>query len=216
MNFDETFNNVYVAFGKDGESDEGCVIRCGTHNGEVTSKQAITGRVCLGGLNEGFVRIEGKEFMAKDWNTGSFHPFGNEEQRKYDVYNKGHARFVVRVHKSGVCDLRSMMIGGCTVTTDSYICDLAVQNPVAMDVSKDGQRLAVLEDSYTDVKIFRSGSSRPHAIYRADGQSFKPLDICFYTIGGQECLIVADWLNDVLHVLDPHGKLISHLGADCL
>jgi hypothetical protein len=83
-----------------------------------------------------------------------------------------------------------------------------------MDVSKDEQLLAVLEDSYTEVKIFHHGNSQPHAIYQADGQSFKPLDVCFYTIGGQECLVIADWLNDVLHVLDVDGKLIGHLGAD--
>jgi hypothetical protein len=34
-------------------------------------------------------------------------------------------------------------------------------------------------------------------------------------IGGQEHLIVADCLNDVLHVLDVNGKFICHLGADC-
>jgi hypothetical protein len=83
-----------------------------------------------------------------------------------------------------------------------------------MDVSKDEQLLAVLEDSYTEVKIFHHGSSQPHAIYQADGQSFKPLDVCFYTIDGQERLVIADWLNDVLHVLDVDGKLIGHLGAD--
>jgi hypothetical protein len=54
------------------------------------------------------------------------------------------------------------MIRESTVTTD-YICHIALQNPVAMDVSKDGQLLAVLEDSYTEVKIFRCGNSQPHA-----------------------------------------------------
>jgi hypothetical protein len=85
--------------------------------------------------------------MAKHLRFGSLHNDNNSAQRKYDVYNKGHARFVVRVHASRKCDLRSVTIKWETKTTDTYMCDLAVQNPVAMDVSKDGQLLAVLEDS---------------------------------------------------------------------
>jgi hypothetical protein len=94
---------------------------------------------------------------------------------------------------------------------------MTVKNPMAMDVSKNGKLFAVLEDSYADVKIFHHGNSQPHAIYQAEGQPFKPLDVCFYTIGAIERLLIADWLNDVLHVLDVTDgcKLIGHIGIDC-
>jgi hypothetical protein len=66
--------------------------------------------VCLGGFNNEWVRVEGKDFMAKDWICGSFDDNGNSAKREYDVYNKGHARFVVRQNESGKCDLRPVTI----------------------------------------------------------------------------------------------------------
>ncbi|KAK7103361.1 hypothetical protein V1264_018276 [Littorina saxatilis] len=198
------YNNVYVAYGASGTAGEGWVAKH-FENGELMyeSSENIRGRVCLAGLNEDWVRVEGKEFPAKDWIIKDF--FTVEEKRantKYDVYNKGDARFVLRVHESGLCDLRSVTITGFATTTDVKVCEVSAKTPIAMDVSKDGRLLAVLEEGQDHVMLYRHGNTEPHAIYRGHGESFRPFDVCFYVIGAKELLVIADWLNDVLHVVE--------------
>ena len=102
-------------------------------------------------------------------------------------------------------------------TTDSKVYEVNATNPIAMDVSKDGQLLAVLEEGQDHVMLYRHGNAEPYAVYRGSGEAFRPLDICFYFIGGEELLVVADWLNNVLHVVDVREgcTLIGHLGGEC-
>ena len=214
---DTCYNLVYVAYGASGAGGEGRVVSY-TQSGETMYESPIIkGRVCLGGLNAGCVRVEGKEFTAQDWICESFSPCGNEAEREYDVYNKGDARFVLRVHTSGCCDLRSVTIEGLTDTTDRKVCEVRAKNPTAMDVSKDGQLLAVLEEGQDHVMLYRHGDSEPYATYRGSGTAFRPLDVCFCLIGGEERLVVADWLNDSLHVVAVREgcTLIGHVGGQC-
>jgi hypothetical protein len=217
ITFDSKSQTVYVALGNGGARDEGRIIKYDSDGKIDGKKAAITGRVCLGGLGNGWVLIEGKEIKPKVWLRDSLLEDDNKTGRKYDMYNKGNTQYAVRVHSSGACDFRAVTLSMSSNYFNRKICDLAVKNPVAMDVSKDGKFLAVLEESYADVKIFQVGNSVPCAIYRAHRQSFKPLDVCFFTIDKKEFLIIADWLNDVLHLLDVNDgcKMIGHLGADC-
>ncbi|KAK7103342.1 uncharacterized protein [Littorina saxatilis] len=213
------FSYVYVAYGASGTAGEGWVVKH-WQSGQLMykSSRTIRGRVCLAGLNGGWVRVEGKEFPAKGLFSESFSSDGNESaQRKYDVYNKGDARFVLRVHESGMCDLRSVTISGCRATTDVKVCDVSAKSPIAMDVSKDGQLVAVLEEGQDHVMLYRHDNSEPHSIYRGQAEAFRPLDVCFYFIGEDERLVIADWLNDVLHVVEvgKNCKLIGHVGGEC-
>ncbi|KAK7103343.1 hypothetical protein V1264_018262 [Littorina saxatilis] len=94
---DSCFNTVFVAYGASGTGGEGREVRRHRPRGELMykSSETIRGRVCLGGLNRGWVRVEGKEFQAKDWLIHDFNTSGNKSaERKYDVYNKGDTRFV--------------------------------------------------------------------------------------------------------------------------
>ena len=219
---DNCFSDMYVAFGANATGGEGWVV-CFRDDETADRKlkyrsQALQGRVCLAGLNNGFVRVEGKEFPAKDVLTETcFNTPNSSIVRLYDVYNKGDARFLLRVHKSGGCDLRSAAIEGVRDTTDRKVYEVNAEDPVAMDVSKDGQLLAVLEEGQDHVMLYRHGNAEPYAVYRGSEEAFRPLDICFYFIGGEELLVVADWLNDVLHVVDVKDgcTLIGHMGGEC-
>ncbi|XP_070179418.1 uncharacterized protein [Littorina saxatilis] len=213
------YNDVCVAYGASGTGGGGWVV---THwqGGELSSKssETIRGRVCLAGLTRGWVRVEGKEFPPKDCITTNFYPADTESaQRKYDVYNKGDARFVLRVHESGLCDLRSVTITDFITITDVKVCEVSAKTPIAMDVSKDGQLVAVLEEGQDHVMLYRNGNTEPYAIYRGHGEVFRPLDVCFYMIGGEERLVIADWRNDVLCVVElgESCKLIGHVGGEC-
>ena len=216
---DNCLGEVCVAFGAYGTEGEGWVVKY-TQTGEQVeeSEDTIKGRVGLAGLNGGFVRVEGKDCKGKDIISEIFHDTPNSSiVQRYDVYNKGDARFLLRVHESGHCDLRSVTIKEMRDTTDSKVYEVNATNPIAMDVSKDGQLLAVLEEGQDHVMLYRHGNAKPYAVYRGSGEAFRPLDICFYFIGGEELLVVADWLNNVLHVVDVREgcTLIGHLGGEC-
>jgi hypothetical protein len=208
---------IFVAQGVNGEGGAGRVAVV-KPNGEPlarTKQLDISGRVGITRMCDSLTykylpRVEGKDFTTTELSPEDafISCSAAATRRQYDVHNKGRARFLMRVHASGACDLRCSQ-------TDLKVCDVTVKNPVAMDVSEDGMLIAVLEKEYTDVKLFHYGNSQPHAVYRADGQHFRPLDVCFSTTFGGERLVIADWLNDVLHVLDvTQGcKLIGHISS---
>ena len=105
-------------------------------------------------------------------------------------------------------------------TTDRKLFHVHAVTPVAMDASQDGRLFAVLEEGRDHVKLYRHGNAQPHAIYRGYGEAFKPVDVCFFSLGGRERLLVADWSSDSLHVLDFSSgegcELIGRVGGwDC-
>ena len=121
--------------------------------------------------------------------------------------------------------------GRVSATAGSKVCDVTLAGrPVAMDVSGDGLTLALLSDGDGDgdgdgdVLIFSTRSPQPGGVCRAKyspppgggAPTCRPRDLCFCRLGGQERLVVADWLNDVLLVLHVAGEscsLIGHLGG---
>ena len=214
---------VFVAYGTGGAEGTGYVAKCSTRRGVLHRSPALHGRVCLAhnppGRTSG-VHVEGKDSGAKSWFSGSFTRGVNEiAVRKYDVYNKRKARFVVRVHHSGGCDVRSVTDRGRSDADDSKVCDVNVRDPVAMDVSKDGLVMAVLEEGARLVKLFCLGNTQRFAFYGGSGSafSFRPLDVCFFDFDGEERLVVADWQSSSLHVLDVGNdrcKLVGCVGTE--
>lgn len=77
----------------------------------------------------------------------------------------------------------------------------------AFDVSKNGKNFIVLEEAEAlgkscTVLMFTKKSSHPVTTYQPPCQPFRPTDICFYQLGGQEVLLVADEASDTIHVVD--------------
>ena len=203
-------DRAYVAYGTESAEGTGYVATCSTERGVLYRSDGLHGRVCLAKnpSDDTFgVHVEGKDFGAKTWTFASFSSDLNQTAvRKYDVYNKGKSRFVVRVHHSGGCDVRFVMDEGRSDADDSKMCDVDVRDPVAMAVNKDGLVMAVLEEGADLVKLFRLGNTQHFCAYRGSGSAFKPLDVCFFRLGVKESLVVADWQSSSLHVL--------HVGKD--
>nr|KAG5693684.1 hypothetical protein BaRGS_008326 [Batillaria attramentaria] len=56
------------------------------------------------------------------------------------------------------------------------------------------------------VRLYGLHMFRAIAKYRPPETAFRPSDVCFYTLGGQEVLLVADELNNAIHVVDVQRK----------
>ena len=58
------------------------------------------------------------------------------------------------------------------------------------------------------------------AAYTPATAAFQPSDVCFYELGGQQVLLVADEAGDCIHVLDVHQddgvvKFLRYLAPGC-
>ena len=52
------------------------------------------------------------------------------------------------------------------------------------------------------MRLYRRPQPDAIATYSPPLQPCQPSDVCFYTLGGQEVLLVADELNDAIHVVN--------------
>ncbi|KAK7481531.1 hypothetical protein BaRGS_00027180 [Batillaria attramentaria] len=77
----------------------------------------------------------------------------------------------------------------------------------AFDVDASEQLFVVLEevqapDLQRTVRLYRRPQPDAIATYSPPVAPFQPSDVCFYTLGGHEVLLVADELNDAIHVVN--------------
>ena len=74
-----------------------------------------------------------------------------------------------------------MTIQEDTHTIDSKVYEVSAKNPTAMDVSTEGQLLAVLEEKKgkDHVMLYRHGNNETYAVYREREEAFRPHDVCF-------------------------------------
>ena len=106
----------------------------------------------------------------------------------------------------------------------------------AHDVDASEQLLAVVEEGQApdlqrkvrmfrrprEGSIFSSMFRRPQedavATYSPATAAFQPSDVCFYKLGGQQVLLVADELGDSIHVVnvqDDTMNFVRYLAPDC-
>lgn len=86
----------------------------------------------------------------------------------------------------------------------------------AFDVSGDGKAFVVLEEAESpaqscNVHLYKKKSSHPVTTYQPPCQPFRPTDVCFYQLGGQHVLLVADEANDMIHVVNVEGDRLVFL-----
>ena len=205
---------VTVAYSTGDPQGTGYVGQYSQTGSLVFTSDAITGRVCLTSLNSLGLQVEGDKFGAKCLCFAEMFITDHNDKtvRKYDVYNKGRARFALRVHSSGHCDLMRVTSRGLSDTDFEKVCEVRVRQPVAMDVSKDGRVMAVVEKGVDSVQFFTVGALYPYVTYRGNRSNkqrhryffnklFDPRDVCFFDVNGQECLVVADRLGSFLRLL---------------
>nr|KAG5690074.1 hypothetical protein BaRGS_016382 [Batillaria attramentaria] len=78
----------------------------------------------------------------------------------------------------------------------------------------DGKLFVVLEEAQAPdlqrtVRLYRRPKPRAIATYSPPVAPFQPSDVCFYTLGGDEVLLVADELNDAIHVVNVQDGRLS-------
>ncbi|KAK7481535.1 hypothetical protein BaRGS_00027184 [Batillaria attramentaria] len=84
----------------------------------------------------------------------------------------------------------------------------------AFDADSDVQLFVVLEepsapDLHRRVRLYRRSQPDAIATYSPPVTPFQPSDVCFYTLGGHEVLLVADELNDAIHVVNVQDGRLS-------
>ncbi|KAK7483385.1 hypothetical protein BaRGS_00025325 [Batillaria attramentaria] len=84
----------------------------------------------------------------------------------------------------------------------------------AFDVDASEQLFLVLEEAQTPdlqrtVRLYRRPQPDAIATYSPPVAPFQPSDVCFYTLGGHEVLLVADELNDAIHVVNVQDGRLS-------
>ncbi|KAK7479027.1 hypothetical protein BaRGS_00029697 [Batillaria attramentaria] len=84
----------------------------------------------------------------------------------------------------------------------------------AVDVDASEQLFVVLEEAQVQdlqrtVRLYRRPQSDAIATYSPPVAPFQPSDVCFYTLGGHEVLLVADELNDAIHLVNVQDGRLS-------
>ncbi|KAK7474362.1 hypothetical protein BaRGS_00034410 [Batillaria attramentaria] len=84
----------------------------------------------------------------------------------------------------------------------------------AFDVDASEQLFVVLEEAQAPdlqrtVRLYRRPQPDAIATYSPPVTPFQPSDVCFYTLGGHEVLLVADELNDAIHVVNVQDGRLS-------
>ncbi|XP_076466495.1 uncharacterized protein LOC143297856 [Babylonia areolata] len=84
----------------------------------------------------------------------------------------------------------------------------------AFDAEDDMTMFAVVEEaqppeSQRKVLMYQQPSSKPVSTYCPPVQPFQPSDVCFCTLGDRNVLLVADELNDTIHIVQQEsGQLV--------
>ncbi|KAL8591581.1 hypothetical protein ACOMHN_055548 [Nucella lapillus] len=75
----------------------------------------------------------------------------------------------------------------------------------AFDVDSTGRFFAVVEEaedlkSWRSVRLYQQSEEKAVSTYTPPTTRFQPSDLCFYTLRGQEVLLITDEHNDAIHV----------------
>ena len=93
----------------------------------------------------------------------------------------------------------------------------------AFDVDANEIFFAVVEegqapDFQRKVLLYQRPEKTPIAVYSPPTQPFQPSDVCFCWLDGRQVLLVADTLNDAIHVVDGQNgrlELLRYLAPGC-
>nr|KAG5693560.1 hypothetical protein BaRGS_011685 [Batillaria attramentaria] len=100
----------------------------------------------------------------------------------------------------------------CREDPDTDVCFVCPMTDVDVDASE--QLFVVLEEAQVQdlqrtVRLYRRPQSDAIATYSPPVAPFQPSDVCFYTLGGHEVLLVADELNDAIHLVNVQDGRLS-------
>jgi hypothetical protein len=92
------------------------------------------------------------------------------------------------------------------------LCTLAMPGPQrAFDVDVSQRYVAVLQDTPRNIHLYKSGQEQPVATYTPPSPRCRPSDVCFFKLGDEEVLLVADEGTDSIHVLRVQDGTVTFL-----
>ncbi|XP_076452527.1 uncharacterized protein LOC143288123 [Babylonia areolata] len=122
------------------------------------------------------------------------------------------AHFILNNRLSGRADIKRETV----TSTDPFRAETKTEFSIqvgphrAFDVNETEQHFAVVEEAgqstfWRSVRLYRRSVEKAVSTYSPPAPRFQPSDVCFYTLGGQEVLLVTDELNDAMHVVTIQG-----------
>ncbi|KAK7481542.1 hypothetical protein BaRGS_00027191 [Batillaria attramentaria] len=129
-------------------------------------------------------------------------------------------------HLNRFFQLNNNLTGQATVVTQTIVSEEPLKTEVkkectvkcaahrAFDVDASEQLFVVLEEAQAPdlqrtVRLYRRPQPDAIATYSPPVAPFQPSDVCFYTLDGHEVLLVADELNDAIHVVNVQDGRLS-------
>jgi hypothetical protein len=132
------------------------------------------------------------------------------------VYSKHGALFKAEYKiKNGVCVIHSVTpkhsstgIPTALIMSPQEKCTFKTGRLVAFDGSSSGEKFVFVEKIKTRrskkqvVRLYKPGNQQPVATYTPPNDTFEPTDVCFWHFEDEDKLLIADWQNDAIHVVD--------------
>ncbi|KAK7483268.1 hypothetical protein BaRGS_00025435 [Batillaria attramentaria] len=218
--------DLWVAYGPGERESAGQVVLFEVGKGQ-KKNEAIQGRVCLTRVGDYKVRVTGEHVAMKVLNSGqSFGVLLQDGNRVIksvfqDVLSTRQLAFSVYQKPGSECSLVSEKAlnpsSNRVIIKKSRLVSLS-RKVVAFDANCRGTLFAVVHEDDTRVYLYGPGSEDPLAKYDTDHEGRSPRAVCFYEVGGQEMLAVADWGCSVVYLLNIEHeglKFEGLLGTEC-
>ncbi|KAL8596884.1 hypothetical protein ACOMHN_065834 [Nucella lapillus] len=190
-----TDRDTRVSFESSYKDKEPCVKICST-SGEVTSDTDLKDSISYRFETDDFSYVYTKFSDAEGKTTYAKHTADTDKhyslRTKSNVYS-GNVSTVPKKGNTKSTGLFSINCGPHRAFDENRSADLFAVVEEARGPAQDRSR---------QVKLFRRSQTDPTATYQSPVTPCQPADVCFFTLGGQEVLLIADELNDAIHVVE--------------
>lgn len=203
-------------------SQQGKLIREETLRGPVSLVRVTKVKAFVGGKYVAKILNASEScnvVLEKDYSSDQYQNISCKSENAIAVFSKLKLRYAIMSSQTApphcLCKM-DVKHSSLPLAAFTFVRTMDCPRPVAMDVDSSGQFLAVVTCDQA-VRVFRLSDQHPPSVYCPSGESFSPSDVCFYTIGGKEMLLVADWFNSTVNVLEYCDgiRFVSYFGSGC-
>jgi hypothetical protein len=176
---------------------------CGLEEKAAVKRFSETGRVLLTS-DEYFGKVTSKRYDK----GRSMSPLPQEGRLRTHTKSLSAGHFQVDNDFSG----KAKVVSTKVLSTEPFKIDIKTEFLInvgghrAVDVDDSEQLFVIVEepktpDAYRKVLLYRRAIADPVCTYTSPLTPFQPSDVCFFPLGGEKMLLVADEANDVIHVV---------------
>jgi hypothetical protein len=144
----------------------------------------------------------------QDWCTSTYW-----DSKMLTVPSKNGAQFGANYRiDDGICSINSVSpkksSPGNFETSPRKVCAFKTGTMIAFDGSSSGEKFVLVEEIKTEtsatrvVRLYKPDNEEPVATYTPPTKTFEPTDVCFWRFEDEDKLLIADWQNDAIHVVD--------------